>query len=154
MQELPLQQISTAKSPEDPAGGMPSRDPARKRILVMDDEASILELTGRMLRTQGYEVVTTVDGAAAVAEYRVAMEAGRQFDAVILDLTVPSGMGGFDAFKAIQAFDPGVKAIVSSGYSHEPVVLNYRKYGIAGIAPKPYKVKELMAAVAGVVGGE
>jgi DNA-binding NtrC family response regulator len=120
----------------------------------MDDEASILELTGRMLRTQGYEVVTTVDGAAAVAEYRVAMEAGRQFDAVILDLTVPSGMGGFDAFKAIQAFDPGVKAIVSSGYSHEPVVLNYRKYGIAGIAPKPYKVKELMAAVAGVVGGE
>jgi DNA-binding NarL/FixJ family response regulator len=75
------------------------------------------------------------------------MEAGRPFDVVILDLTVPSGMGGYDAFKAMRAFDPGVKAIVSTGYSHEPVVLNYKAHGITGVAPKPYKVRELLNAV-------
>ncbi len=135
----------------EPPGQVPIPVPKRKRVLVMDDEVSILELTGRMLGSQGYEVELTSDGNLAVARYRAAKEAGRPFDAVILDLTVPAGMGGFDAFKAMQAFDPGVKAILSSGYSHEPVVLNYKKYGIAGVAPKPYKVKELVGAVENVV---
>ena len=113
----------------------------------MDDESSILELTERMLKSHGYEVEITNNGNAAVTQYRAAMEAGRRFDVVILDLTVPEGMGGFEAFKAMQAFDPGIRAIVSSGYSHEPVVVNYKKYGLAGIAPKPYRVKDLVGAV-------
>jgi CheY-like chemotaxis protein len=125
---------------------------AGKRILVMDDEASILELTARMLSSQGYDVETATNGNRAVAQYRAAMEAGTPFDALILDLTVPEGMGGFDAFKTIQGFDPGVKGILSSGYSHEPVVLNYKKYGLAGVVPKPYKVRELLDTVAGVAG--
>ena len=75
------------------------------------------------------------------------MDAGSRFDLLILDLTVPEKMGGYDAFKAIQAFDPAVKAIVSSGYSHEPIVLNYKDYGIAGVAPKPYRSIELIGAV-------
>jgi DNA-binding NtrC family response regulator len=125
--------------------------PARKRILVMDDDASILELTGRMLKASGYEVDLTNDGNIAVAQYHAAKESGRPYDVVILDLTVPAGMGGYDAFKAMQAFDPAVKAIVSSGYSHEPVVLNYRSFGLAGVAPKPYKIKELVGAVESVL---
>ena len=130
--------------------------PARagKRILVMDDEASILELMGRMLGSQRYDVETAANGADAVAQYRAAMEAGRRFDVVILDLTMAEGMNGLDTFKAMQAVDPAVKAILSSGYSHEPVVLNYKKYGIAGVAPKPYRVKDLLAAVAGVLTGQ
>jgi len=125
--------------------------PARKRILVMDDEISILDLTARMLGSQGYDVEASTSGGAAVATYRAAMESGRRFDALILDLTVPAGMGGFDAFKAIQAFDPGVRAILSSGYSHEPVVLNYKKHGLAGVVPKPYKVRDLLSAVEAVL---
>jgi len=117
----------------------------------MDDELPILELTARLLKSRGYEVATATDGDAAVSQYRAAMDAGQRFDAVILDLTVPERMGGYDAFKAIRAFDPTVKAIVSSGYSHEPVVLHYKDYGIAGIAPKPYRMSELLGAVADVL---
>jgi len=123
----------------------------KRRVLVMDDEASILDLTGRMLQSQGYEVELTADGETAVSLYRAALEAGRRFDVVILDLTVPAGMGGYDTFSAMRGIDPGVKVIVSSGYSHEPVVLRYKELGIAGLAPKPYKLSELLAAVAGVL---
>jgi DNA-binding NtrC family response regulator len=143
MQDLPPQPL--------PQNGTPQ---SHKRILVMDDEASILELTSRMLASKGYEVETTKNGNAAVAQYKASKEAGRPFDAVILDLTVPEGMGGFDAFKAIKAFDPDVKAILSTGYCHDPVVVNYQQYGIAGIAPKPYRVRELLGSVERVVTGE
>ena len=125
--------------------GLPGTAP--KRILVMDDELSLLELMSRMLGSQGYEVEVTTDGKSAVTRYRQALEAGCPFDLVILDLTVPEGMGGYDAFQAMHALNPGVKVIVSTGYSHEPVVLNFRSYGIAGVAPKPYKVRELLGAV-------
>ena len=131
----------------------PARKPGARRILVMDDESSILELTGRMLRSQGYEVETATCGDAAVTQYRAATEAGRAFDVVILDLTMPEGMSGFDTFKALKAFDSEVKAILSSGYSHEPVVLNYKKYGLAGVVPKPYRVKDLTGAVERVLEG-
>jgi CheY-like chemotaxis protein len=148
MQDLPPHHGLADATP----GQTSAPDSRRKRVLIMDDEVSILELTGRMLGSHGYEVELTADGATAVARYREAMEGGHPFDAIILDLTVPSGMGGYETFKTIQAFDPAVKAIVSSGYSHEPVVLNYKKYGLAGVAPKPYKVKELVGAVEEVLG--
>jgi len=119
----------------------------------MDDEVSILELITRMLGSHGYEVKAAFNGAAAVTEYRKAMEAGERFDVVILDLTVPHGMGGIEAFKAMQAIDPGVRAIVSSGYSHEPEVVNYKKHGIAGLAPKPYRIAELVRVVESALAG-
>jgi CheY-like chemotaxis protein len=119
----------------------------------MDDETPILELTARLLSGRGYEVETATDGDRAVDLYREAMQAGHPFAAVILDLTVPEKMGGYEAFKAMRAFDPAVKAIVSSGYSHEPIVLNYKDYGIAGVAPKPYRVSELLGAVASALQG-
>jgi len=131
---------STQTEPETP-------EPSRGRVLVMDDEAAILELTARVLKSRGYEVETTLDGNAAVTQYRAAMNAGCPFNLLILDLTVPDKMGGYEAFKAIQAFDPGVKAIVSTGYSNEPIVTNFRDYGLAGVAPKPYKLIELLGAV-------
>jgi DNA-binding NtrC family response regulator len=158
MQELPPQPSIAEESPREPATlkkpAAPEKAsvPARRRILVMDDETSILELTARMLGSQGYDVETSLNGTTAVKIYRTARDAGRPFDVVILDLTVPEGMGGYDAFKAMQAFDPGVKAILSSGYSHEPVVMNYKKYGLAGVAPKPYRVHDLVGAVEGVLG--
>lgn len=150
-------QIGQSISTENPPG--PAREPApanpkkSERILVMDDEPPILELTVRLLKSRGYEVETAMDGGMAVNQYRLALDAGRRFDLVILDLTVPEKMGGYEAFEAIKALDPAVKAIVSSGYSHEPVVLRYKDYGIAGVAPKPYRVSELLGAVEGVLLG-
>jgi len=85
-------------------------------------------------------------------QYRAGMEGGRRIDVVILDLTMAEGMGGLDAFKALKAIDPEVKAILSTGYSHESVVVNYKKFGIAALALKPYRVQELLDAVAGVAG--
>ena len=168
-QNLPVQDRSTGESPANggraplaapisgsasgstveppPANATPAPQQKLARVLVMDDEAPILELTARLLGIRGYDVETAMDGDRAVLLYRAAMDEGRPFGAVILDLTVPEKMGGYEAFKAIRAFDPGVKAIVSSGYSHEPVVLNYKDYGIAGVAPKPYRVSELLGAV-------
>jgi CheY-like chemotaxis protein len=157
MQEIHTQNrftrdISVNARPEPPAPAA-APEQGRKRVLVMDDEMPILDLTARLLRSRGYEVETALDGNTAVAQYQAAMDAGCRFDVLILDLTVPEKMGGYDAFKAIRAFDPAVKAIVSSGYSHEPIVLNYRDYGIAGVAPKPYRVSELLGAVEGVLRG-
>ena len=129
-----------------------AHEPGPSRVLVMDDEMAILELTARLLKSRGYEVGTALDGESAITEYRAAMEAGRPYDLLILDLTVPEKMGGYEAFKAIRAFDPGVKAIVSSGYSHEPIVLKFREFGLAGVAPKPYRVSELLEAVEKVLG--
>jgi CheY-like chemotaxis protein len=155
IQHLPVHDRSTGESPaktgREPSANSvtPAPKPKLGRVLVMDDEAPILELTARLLGSRGYEVETAMDGDRAVLLYRTAMDEGRPFAAVILDLTVPEKMGGYEAFKAIRAFDPGVKAIVSSGYSHEPVVLNYKDYGIAGVAPKPYRVSELLGAVEG-----
>ncbi len=141
MQNLPIQFLT----PPPPVPGKPTQK--KGRVLVMDDEVPILELTARLLGSRGYEVETATDGNQAVQRYRAAMEAGCRFDAVILDLTVPEKMGGYDAFKAMREFDPGVRAVVSSGYSHEPVVLNYKDYGLAGVAPKPYRTSELLGAV-------
>lgn len=129
----------------------PATDCKRRRVLVMDDETSILEMARRILGNRGYEVATATDGNTAVKQYRAALDAELPFDVVIMDLTVPEGMGGFDAFKTIQAFDPGVKVILSTGYCHEPVIVNYKEYGIAGVAPKPYRVSDLLGAVEGVL---
>lgn len=145
----PFTQASMMTPPRDSSTGAEpdAPEPIRGRVLVMDDEPAILELTARVLKSRGFEVETVLDGHGAVTRYRAAMDAGSRFDLLILDLTVPDKMGGYDAFKAIQAFDPGVKAIVSSGYSHEPIVMNYKDYGLAGVAPKPYKLIELIGAV-------
>ena len=140
----------SAITPQAPGKETAAPGQRRKRVLVMDDEESILELTGRMLKSQGYEVDTARNADIALNHYRTAMETGRRIDVVILDLTMAEGLGGLEAFKALKEMDPEVKAILSTGYSHESVVLNYKQHGIAGLALKPYKVQELLGAVSSV----
>jgi two-component system cell cycle sensor histidine kinase/response regulator CckA len=113
------------------------------KILVMDDDNMVRELVSNMLTSLGYEVEEACDGAEAIALYQSAQEAGQPFTAVILDVTIPGAMGGKDAIATLRVIDPQVKAIVSSGYSDDPVMANFRQYGFSGVVAKPYTVQGL-----------
>jgi len=121
---------------EAPVGG-------KGRILVMDDEEMIRKMLSKMLPLDGYEVELAKDGAEAVELYRKARESGQPFDAVIMDLTIPGGMGGKEAIKKLLEIDPDVKAIVSSGYATDPIMADFKKYGFSAVVTKPYSFEEL-----------
>ncbi|MBU1053993.1 MAG: response regulator [Proteobacteria bacterium] len=105
----------------------------------MDDEASLRRTFGRVLQKFGYEPEFAKDGAEAIEMFKEAKESKKPYDAVILDLTIPGGMGGKEAIKKLLEIDPEVKAIVSSGYSVNPVLANFKEYGFKGVLPKPFE---------------
>ncbi len=113
------------------------------RILVMDDEEMIRNVSRHRLSRLGYEPGLAAHGEEAIAMYGKAMETGESFDAVILDLTIKDGMGGKDTIRELFQLDPNIKAIVSSGYCDDPVMSNYSAYGFKGALPKPHTKKEL-----------
>ncbi|HPS56869.1 MAG TPA: PAS domain S-box protein [Spirochaetota bacterium] len=121
------------------------------RVLVMDDDELVLDICARMLEKMGYSTVKVKDGDEAVRVYMEAFEAGHRFDCVIMDLTIPGGPGGREVIKILKQFDPGIRAIVSSGYSNDPVMSQYRDYGFAGVSVKPYSYDELRAAVSAAI---
>ena len=123
-------------------------------VLLMDDEPDIRTVGGEMLQALGYTVVCARDGAGAVERYGQAQEAGEAFDAVILDLTIPGGMGGKEAVTKILALDPSAAVIVSSGYSNDPVMAQFRRYGFQGAVSKPYQLKDLSAVLHEVLAGK
>jgi PAS domain S-box-containing protein len=122
------------------------------RLLIMDDDEAVRSAAAELLETIGYSVSTASDGAEAVSLYSEALEAGRCFDAVVLDLTVPEGVGGRETMARLLAIDPEVKAIVSSGYSTDPVMANYREHGFSGVAVKPYRLAELVRTLNNLLG--
>ncbi|MFT3830127.1 MAG: ATP-binding protein [Opitutaceae bacterium] len=126
---------------------------AGKRVLVMDDEPEIRRLVTTLLHRMGLDVVAVGDGAEAVEAFRAARAAENPFDLVITDLTVPGGMGGKDAMQMLLSLDPAVRAIVSSGYSNDPVLADYRAFGFRGMVRKPYEIEELATCVARVLSG-
>ncbi len=117
--------------------------PLRGRILFMDDEEEIRKMTAALFRQMGLEVVTTADGNEAVQQYQQARDSGHPFDLVLMDLTVPGAMGGREATENLRRIDPGVKVIVSSGYSSDPIMANFRSHGFCGCVSKPYRVRDL-----------
>ena len=122
------------------------------KILVMDDEEMIREMLGNMLRLAGYEVELTNDGIEAIEQYREAKESGQPFNAVILDLTIPGGLGGKETIKKLLKIDPNVIAIVSSGYATDPIMADYGEYGFKAVITKPYSISELEKTLKGFVG--
>lgn len=138
---------STGDMPAEPGTGhdtMTTADPAGGSVLVMDDDEMILNLAGNMLHLLGYRVTTCVNGEEAVSQYETALGSGKPYDVVIMDLTVPGGMGGMEAARKILAYDPGARLIVSSGYSNDPIMAHYKEYGFRGAVAKPYRINELM----------
>jgi len=124
------------------------------RILVMDDEEIIREMLSNTLSLAGYDVELTSNGAEAIKRYAEAEESGQPFNAIILDLTIPSSMGGKEAMKKLLEIDPDVKAIVSSGYSTDPIMADYKKYGFSAVVTKPYSAGELERVLRSVLKGE
>jgi signal transduction histidine kinase/CheY-like chemotaxis protein len=125
--------------------------PCTGKILIMDDEAMIRDVALEMLSIKGFEVHCARDGYEAIELYRQAMEQGCRFDAIIMDLTIPGSMGGKETVAELLKMDPTVKAIVSSGYSHDPIMSQYESHGFAGVVTKPYKIENLVNALATVI---
>lgn len=121
------------------------------KVLVMDDDENIRELLCGMLGHLGYEADSASNGSQAIEKFIRAKESGQTFDAVILDLTVPGGMGGKETMERLLEIDPQVKAIVSSGYSDDPIMADFEQYGFSGVIAKPYRVVELSIILQGVI---
>ncbi|HUV50434.1 MAG TPA: response regulator [Anaerolineae bacterium] len=113
------------------------------KVLIMDDEEIVRNVAGEMIKVLGYEAEFAKDGAEAIELYKKAKESAQPFEAIIMDLTIPGGMGGKETIQKLIKIDPEAKAIVSSGYSNDPVMTEYRKHGFCGVVAKPYKIKEL-----------
>ncbi len=122
------------------------------RVLVMDDEEMVRIIAAKIARSLGYEVESAGDGREAIELWQRAREQGRPFQLVIMDLTVPGGMGGREAAQALLATEPGARVVVSSGYSQDPVVANFREYGFRDTIAKPYSVAEISRVLARNIG--
>ncbi|MCL4873873.1 transporter substrate-binding domain-containing protein [bacterium] len=123
------------------------------RILFMEDERTMWKSAGLLLKTMGLDVEFTMNGAEALSLYEKALGDGRPFDGVILDLTIPGGMGGKETIARLREIDRSVKAIVVSGYTDDPVMTNFREYGFVRALAKPYTVEQLNNAVREEFGG-
>lgn len=115
----------------------------RGRVLVMDDEDIIREMSMEILNYLGCESVAAVNGHETIRLYTQALENNTPFDLLIMDLTIPGSMGGVETLEKLRALHPEVKALVSSGYANDPVMANHREYGFCGVVPKPFMVEEL-----------
>lgn len=116
----------------------------RKKILIMDDEEMVGEIACQMLQFLGFDSSMVANGEEAIKEYSRQQAAGQRYSAIIMDLTIPGGMGGREAVAEILAIDPEAKAFVSSGYSNDPIMINYQDYGFSGVIAKPFDMAAIM----------
>ena len=129
-----------------------SRPTKRHKILIMDDEDIVRDVVGDMLSHLGYEVLCAKDGEEAIEIYKNAQDSPAPVDLVILDLTIPAGMGGKEAVRGIHQINSAARAIVSSGYSNDPIMENYQEYGFCAAIVKPYQIKGLNKVVSRFLG--
>lgn len=143
--------LKDSVSPECEA--VPGTKPGNGRILIMDDELLIRNVSGEILSALGYEVEFAKDGKEAIDEYKKAKNDGNPFDLVIMDLTVPGGMGGKEAVAKLHLSSPEAKVIVSSGYSADPIMSECKKYGFSGVISKPYNANQVSEAISKILEG-
>jgi len=124
-----------------------------RKILYLDDDDILRKATARFLGKVGCEVEAAADGQDAVERYQRADQTGAPFDLVILDLTVPGGMGGEETLRKLRELDPHVKAIITSGYPNSPVIRDYEQYGFTGVMLKPYSIQDLSSTLQNALEG-
>ncbi len=129
----------------------PELDAATPRILVLEDDPLVRSLIVRNLTSNGFDVTESAEGSETVRLYQDSMAQGRAYDLVILDLSIPNGMGGIRAMEKLRAMDPEVFAIVSSGYSDDPVMAKPAAYGFAAVLPKPYEPADMLRLVKNIL---
>ncbi len=117
------------------------------KILIMDDEQTVRDVTRLSLQKLGFEVVEAVNCEEAIREYQREIDSGGEFKAVLLDLTIPGSRGGEATLHELKAIDPDVRAIVMSGYSNDPVLSEYRDHGFCGMISKPFGYRELSEVI-------
>ena len=122
-------------------------DLAGRRFLLMDDDRTVRELARRIMDKMGCELELASAGAEAVRIFKAAFESERPFDAVILDLTVPGGMGGKETLEKLLEIDPAVKAVVASGYCNDPVMARFAEHGFGTMVAKPFRINQLSKAL-------
>ena len=140
---------SSQRVRQEPAEELPA-ERGIGSILVVDDEEMIRDVACKILIKQGYEVACARDGQTALVLYAKAQRSERPFDVVIMDLTIPGGLGGKEATQKLLEIDPQAQVIVSSGLSNDPIMAEYRDHGFIGVIAKPYTVKKLSAIVQAV----
>jgi PAS domain S-box-containing protein len=138
-------ELGMARSAVEP---VPSATP---RILILEDDPLVRSLITRNLTSQGFEVTETPEGSETIRRYQEAMDQGRIYDLVVLDLTIPNGLGGVRTMERLRQLDPNVLAIVSSGYSDDPVMAKPAAYGFSAVLPKPYEPTDLLRLVKSVL---
>lgn len=124
----------------------------RGKILLMDDDDIVLEITGQMLESYGYVVVTAREGEDALQKYQHALAMAEPFDLVILDLTVRGGVGGLAVIKKILSLNPTAKVVVSTGYADDPALAKYQEYGFCAVMTKPYRLERLKKDLEQILG--
>jgi CheY-like chemotaxis protein len=125
---------------QDPQNGKP-------KILVVDDEKMILQITDQILRQAGYEVSLAQEGPQAVKLYQEAIQQAKPFELVIVDLTLAGSMGGMETMQHLWELEPKTRAIVTSGYVEDPTVTHYKEFGFSAALKKPYGLSDLINAV-------
>lgn len=123
------------------------------RILLMDDAEIIRISVGKMISALGYDVELVAEGSEAVNTFKKAKEEGNPYDVIILDLTIPGGMGGEKTIAKLIKLDPRVKGIASSGYSNNPVMVDYKAYGFCAAIAKPYTLTKLSTTLHKLITG-
>jgi DNA-binding NtrC family response regulator len=140
--------LSTVSSPGGPTRITEERlIPGKGKILLMDDDVMILDVIGLMLERLGYHVGLAKNGAEALELYGLAWITEEPYDVVILDSRIPGGMGGQETLAKMREINPEVKAIISSGYSHDAIMSDYKKYGFTAVLAKPYRMTKLSQTI-------
>jgi len=148
--------LQASKKKKQPSMEIPGKAPSqgKGRILVMDDEELVRDIVESMLRHMGFEVITASSGEKAYELYKELHQPDSPIDAVIMDLTVPGGLGGEETVQLLHQTDPTAKVLVASGYSNDPVMANFREYGFCGALTKPFQFKDLSLALHRVLSDE
>ncbi len=145
---LPLATRAAAPPPATQAPGAPTRPERPLRVLVLEDDEHVAGVIVSMLCAEGHHVTVSREGRETIRHFARALHAGEPYDVALLDLTVPGGLGGREILPQLRAHDPKVRAIATSGYSARGTLADYARHGFVAALPKPYRLEELLAALA------